>query len=68
MSCYRFVFGLWISSYMQLFNDHQSEIELGNGLPEIRLTTQCIEAAKKAGFEVSTKFLFYKFYLVSKLL
>ncbi|XP_019159346.1 PREDICTED: cycloartenol-C-24-methyltransferase 1-like isoform X1 [Ipomoea nil] len=30
----------------------KSEIELGNGLPEIRLTTQCLEAAKKAGFEV----------------
>lgn len=35
--------------------EHQkikAEIELGNGLPEIRLTTQCIEALKKAGFEV----------------
>nr|GMD29743.1 cycloartenol-C-24-methyltransferase 1-like isoform X1 [Ipomoea batatas]GME08606.1 cycloartenol-C-24-methyltransferase 1-like isoform X1 [Ipomoea batatas] len=30
----------------------KSEIELGNGLPEIRMTTQCLEAAKKAGFEV----------------
>ncbi|PIN08618.1 SAM-dependent methyltransferase [Handroanthus impetiginosus] len=36
-------------------NEHQrikAEIELGNGLPDIRLTKQCIEALKKAGFEV----------------
>ncbi|WOG84230.1 hypothetical protein DCAR_0103412 [Daucus carota subsp. sativus] len=35
--------------------DHQrikAEIELGDGLPDIRLTTQCIEALKQAGFEV----------------
>ncbi|EPS74599.1 hypothetical protein M569_00156, partial [Genlisea aurea] len=35
--------------------EHQqikAEIELGNGLPDIRLTTQCIEALKLAGFEV----------------
>lgn len=31
----------------------QAEIELGNGLPDIRLTHQCLEAVKKAGFEVS---------------
>ncbi|KAJ8573586.1 hypothetical protein K7X08_010097 [Anisodus acutangulus] len=30
----------------------KAEIELGNGLPEIRSTQQCLEAAKKAGFEV----------------
>ncbi|CAN4080574.1 unnamed protein product [Withania somnifera] len=30
----------------------KEEIELGNGLPEIRSTQQCLEAAKKAGFEV----------------
>ncbi|XP_027113766.1 cycloartenol-C-24-methyltransferase 1-like isoform X2 [Coffea arabica] len=29
-----------------------AEIELGNGLPDIRLTGQCLEAVKKAGFEV----------------
>ncbi|CAH9098961.1 unnamed protein product [Cuscuta epithymum] len=28
------------------------EIELGNGLPDVRLTTQCLEAVKHAGFEV----------------
>lgn len=35
--------------------EHQrikAEIELGDGLPDIRLTTQCIEALKQAGFEV----------------
>ncbi|KAF0910919.1 hypothetical protein E2562_005316 [Oryza meyeriana var. granulata] len=34
---------------------HQSikaEIELGNGLPDIRTTRQCIQALKDAGFEV----------------
>ncbi|KAF7113544.1 hypothetical protein RHSIM_RhsimUnG0121500 [Rhododendron simsii] len=35
--------------------EHQSiksEIELGNGLPDIRTTTQCLEAVKQAGFEL----------------
>ncbi|KAF7144284.1 hypothetical protein RHSIM_Rhsim05G0184300 [Rhododendron simsii] len=35
--------------------EHQSikrEIELGNGLPDIRTTTQCLEALKQAGFEL----------------
>ncbi|KAF7137453.1 hypothetical protein RHSIM_Rhsim07G0057300 [Rhododendron simsii] len=35
--------------------EHQNikaEIELGNGLPEIRSTGQCLEAVKQAGFEV----------------
>ncbi|KAL6569946.1 Cycloartenol-C-24-methyltransferase [Orobanche minor] len=35
--------------------EHQqikAEIELGNGLPDIRLTHQCLDALKKAGFEV----------------
>lgn len=35
--------------------EHQkikAEIELGDGLPDIRLTTQCLEALKLAGFEV----------------
>lgn len=35
----------------------QSNIELGDGLPDIRLTTQCLEALKQAGFEVSIKLL-----------
>ncbi|KAK3011561.1 hypothetical protein RJ639_012100 [Escallonia herrerae] len=35
--------------------EHQrikAEVELGDGLPDIRSTTQCLEALKKAGFEV----------------
>ncbi|KAH8520095.1 hypothetical protein H0E87_001525 [Populus deltoides] len=41
------------------FNPHdqehqkiKSEIEIGDGLPDIRSTGQCIDALKKAGFEV----------------
>ncbi|KAL2939906.1 Cycloartenol-C-24-methyltransferase [Bienertia sinuspersici] len=36
--------------------DHQkikAEIELGDGLPDIRSTNQCLEALKKAGFEIT---------------
>ncbi|XP_059598050.1 cycloartenol-C-24-methyltransferase isoform X1 [Vitis vinifera] len=35
--------------------EHQkikAEIEIGDGLPDIRLTRQCLEALKQAGFEV----------------
>ncbi|XP_019424816.1 PREDICTED: cycloartenol-C-24-methyltransferase-like [Lupinus angustifolius] len=35
--------------------EHQkikAEIEIGDGLPDIRLTTKCLEALKQAGFEV----------------
>ncbi|XP_022865523.1 cycloartenol-C-24-methyltransferase-like [Olea europaea var. sylvestris] len=35
--------------------EHQkikAEIELGNGLPDVRLTRQCLEALEQAGFEV----------------
>ncbi|XP_071721724.1 cycloartenol-C-24-methyltransferase-like [Rutidosis leptorrhynchoides] len=35
--------------------EHQNikaEIEIGNGLPDIRTTKQCLEALKQAGFEV----------------
>lgn len=32
----------------------KAEIELGNGLPDIRTTKQCIQALKDAGFEVSS--------------
>lgn len=35
----------------------QAEIELGNGLPDIRLTKQCLEALKQAGFEVGIKIM-----------
>ena len=31
----------------------QAEIELGDGLPDIRLTTKCLEALKQVGFEVN---------------
>lgn len=30
----------------------QAEIEIGDGLPDIRLTVKCLEALKQAGFEV----------------
>ncbi|XP_024531027.1 cycloartenol-C-24-methyltransferase 1 [Selaginella moellendorffii] len=33
-------------------NKMKAEIELGNGLPDIRTTRQCLEAAKEAGFEI----------------
>lgn len=32
----------------------QGEVELGNGLPDIRSVGQCLEALKLAGFEVSS--------------
>lgn len=32
----------------------KAEIELGNGLPDIRSTRQCLQAAIDAGFEVSS--------------
>lgn len=32
--------------------DLQAEIELGNGLPDIRTTAECLNALKAAGFEV----------------
>lgn len=35
----------------------QAEIELGDGLSDIRSTKQCLEALKKAGFEVSINLL-----------
>jgi sterol 24-C-methyltransferase len=31
----------------------KAEIELGDGLPDIRTTRQCVQAMKDAGFEVS---------------
>ena len=34
----------------------QAEIEIGDGLPDIRLTRQCLEALKQAGFEVNFYF------------
>ncbi|CAN1342307.1 SMT1 [Linum perenne] len=43
-------------SYNPENKDHQrikAEVEIGDGLPDIRSTTQCIEALQKAGFEAS---------------
>lgn len=34
----------------------QAEIEIGDGLPDIRLTGKCLEALKQAGFEVSASY------------
>lgn len=45
----------------------QAEIELGDGLPDIRLTTQCIEALKQAGFEVSDRFVYVIYYVLCDL-
>ncbi|KAM0937630.1 putative sterol 24-C-methyltransferase [Dioscorea sansibarensis] len=36
----------------QIHQRIKAEIELGNGLPDIRSTNQCLEALKLAGFEV----------------
>lgn len=44
---------LWIVQILRM----QAEIELGNGLPDVRLTRQCLEALEQAGFEVSSKIL-----------
>lgn len=33
----------------------QAEIEIGDGLPDIRSTRKCLEALKQAGFEASCK-------------
>jgi sterol 24-C-methyltransferase len=34
----------------------QAEIEIGDGLPDIRLTGKCLEALKQAGFEVTASY------------
>ena len=44
-------------SYSPTNENHQkikAEIELGNGLTDIRTTSQCLNALKEAGFEVIT--------------
>lgn len=38
---------------MNLCSWIQGEVELGNGLPDIRSMEECLEALKLAGFEVS---------------
>ena len=40
-----------------IFQLVQAEIEIGDGLPDIRSTEQCIDALKKASFEVSEQSL-----------
>lgn len=50
--------GRLLYAYINMFGsdtEHfwQAEIELGNGLPDVRTTRQCLEAVKEAGFEVS---------------
>lgn len=39
----------------------KDEIELGNGLPDIRSTRQCLQAVKDAGFEVRQIFCIHLF-------
>ncbi|CAJ1934217.1 unnamed protein product [Sphenostylis stenocarpa] len=66
--CYKGIFrvlkpGQYFAAYEWCMTDvfdpnneeHQklkAQIEIGDGLPDIRLTTQCAEALKQAGFEV----------------
>ena len=42
----------------------QAEIEIGDGLPDIRLTRQCLEALKQAGFEVNSYFSLLPFFSI----
>jgi len=42
----------------------QAEIEIGDGLPDIRLTTKCAEALKQAGFEVNLDLFFFFFFTI----
>ena len=44
----------------------QAEIEIGNGLPDIRTTEQCFDALKKAGFEVGRKAQHFLIYFLPK--
>ncbi|XP_072986222.1 cycloartenol-C-24-methyltransferase 1-like [Typha latifolia] len=68
VGCYKEIFrvlkpGQCFAAYEWCITDHfnpnneshkktKAEIELGNGLPDIRSTRQCLEALKNAGFEV----------------
>ncbi|KAK3020171.1 hypothetical protein RJ639_046979 [Escallonia herrerae] len=36
----------------------KADIEIGNGLPDIRLTGQCLDAVKQAGFDVRNNYAF----------
>uniref|UniRef100_A0A2R2UK37 Methyltransferase n=1 Tax=Paris polyphylla TaxID=49666 RepID=A0A2R2UK37_PARPY len=68
LGCYKEIYrvlkpGQCFAAYEWCVTDHfdpqneshqktKAEIELGNGLPDIRSTSQCIDALKLAGFEV----------------
>ncbi|XP_039114236.1 cycloartenol-C-24-methyltransferase 1-like [Dioscorea cayenensis subsp. rotundata] len=68
MGCYKEIYrvlkpGQCFAAYEWCMTDHydpnnethkkiKAEIELGNGLPDVRSTAQCLEALKQAGFEV----------------
>lgn len=70
MGCYKEIYrvlkpGQCFAAYEWCMTDHydpnnethkkiKAEIELGNGLPDVRSTAQCLEALKQAGFEVKT--------------
>nr|APF46946.1 (S)-adenosyl-L-methionine sterol-C24-methyltransferase 2 [Paris polyphylla] len=68
LSCYKEIFrvlkpGQCFAAYEWCMTEHydpdneshrqtKAVIELGNGLPDVRLTSQCLQALKLAGFEV----------------
>ncbi|XP_010923409.2 cycloartenol-C-24-methyltransferase 1 [Elaeis guineensis] len=68
LGCYKEIYrvmkpGQCFAAYEWCMTDHfdptneshqktKAEIELGNGLPDIRTTSQCLEALRLAGFEV----------------
>ena len=56
----------WVyQNFIELFG--WKEIEIGDGLPNIRLTGKCLEALKQAGFEVSDISYFILFFVFSLL-
>ncbi|KAG6478498.1 cycloartenol-C-24-methyltransferase 1-like isoform X2 [Zingiber officinale] len=68
VGCYKEIYrvlkpGQYFAAYEWCMTDHynpsneshkkaKAEIELGNGLPDVRTTRQCLDALKLAGFEV----------------
>lgn len=48
-----------------LYSWKQGEVELGNGLPDIRSMGQCLEALKVAGFEVSSMVMVVSLFHIS---
>lgn len=45
----------------------QADIEIGDGLPDIRTTGKCLEALKQAGFEVAVTSIMLCFFLLFSL-